>query len=577
MKATLAQIWRFLVIANKGPGKWISLGLLAVVVALKLVGIQISVRLLTWYADFYNALQKLDVPVAVQQAGVFFLLTGCSAGLYLAGKYLRQHLNIRWRRRLTEVLSERWLASRAYWMLHPSLAQPGGKDRPAVDNPDQRIAEDCNMFVEFILGTDSDMRNGVLDFVVSLVGLVTFATVLWNLSTFSLSFSLFGYAVEIPRYMVVAAPIYVAISTGLAHMLGRPLPGLLAERQKREADFRFSLMRLRENAAAVALHGGEAVERRVIDGRFDDLVNIWKRVINREFIFGLFQRPYFQTVLRIPMFIALPAFLAGHVTLGGLMQVSQAFANVVVAISWFIFNYKFISDLVATTKRLQVFLDASEAEGTRPPAIARSVSADGAVRISDFRLHTPDGRELLHVPHLVLTPGRHVWLSGPSGYGKSTLIKGLAGLWPYGSGHVEVPERVMFMPQQAYTPLGSLADAAAYPAEGASLSSAALDEMLKHVNLANRSPGDPNADGLSVGEQQRLAMIRILTAQPDWVFLDEATSALDLESEGATLATLARLLPRTTFVVVAHREPRGLGPLQRIEFPLTGLRVAAGA
>lgn len=574
MRATLKQIWRFLVVANRGPGKWASLGLLAFIVALKLVGIQIQVRLLTWYADFYNALQKLDMPVATRQAGVYFLLAGCSAGLYLAGKYMRQHLNIRWRRRLTDTLTERWLSSKAYWLLHPSLARPGEGGRPVVDNPDQRIAEDCNIFVEFILGTDSDMRSGVLDFAVSLVAFATYVTVLWNLSTFPLSFAAFGYDIEIPRYMIWAAPVYVAICTMLAHFLGRPLPGLLAEQQKREADFRFSLMRLRENAGAVALHGGESVERGIVDGRFEQLVGIWKRVINRELIFGLFQRPYFQTVLRIPMFIALPAFLAGHITLGGLMQVSQAFSNVVVSISWFIFNYKFISDLVATTKRLQVFLDAANGQAERPAAVARTVSTDGTVRVRDFHLHAPDGRELLEIPNLDLTPGRHVWLSGPSGLGKSTLIKAVAGLWPYASGAVELPEKTMFMPQQVYLPLGPLAVAAAYPADAATMPPAALDAMLGHVNLAHRNGADGEVGGLSVGEQQRLAMIRILAAEPDWVFIDEGTSALDIESENAVLATLARLLPRTTFVVVAHREPRGLGPLLRVELQRVQLRAA---
>ena len=384
MRNTIKAIWRLLCIAASGPRRWASFALLAFIIGCQIAGIQITLRLIQWSADFYNALQHLDAPAAVTQVGIFAGLIGISAALYLIGSFARQHLEIRWRQRLTDAVLERWLTAKAYWFLQPSL---GGM---SIDNPDQRIAEDCREFVESIL-------TKVLDFFISLIGLASFVTLLWQLSTFPLSFELFGHVFEIPRYMVWAAPVYVAIATGLTHALGRQMPGLLAERQQREADFRFALIRLRENAAAVALSGGEQSERRVLAHRYQSLVGNWRRVIAREFVYGLFQRPYFQTILRIPMFLALPAFLAGKVTLGGLMQVASAFQNTVTTLSWFVFNYKFASELAATTKRLHRFLDAIDSVDHLACGLRRTRSTTGALRIQDLSIFTPDQRLLLQI------------------------------------------------------------------------------------------------------------------------------------------------------------------------------------
>lgn len=553
MRNTLNAIWRLLRMAAGGPFRWAGFALLAFIIGCQIGGIQITLRLIQWSADFYNALQRLDAPAAVTQVGVFAGLIGISAGLHLVGTFARQHLQIRWRRQLTIAVLDKWLPAKAYWFLQPSL---GGA---SIDNPDQRIAEDCREFVESLL-------TKVLDFLISLIGLYAFVTLLWELSTFPLAFELFGSAVEIPRYMVWAAPLYVAIATGLTHALGRQMPGLLAEQQKREADFRFALMRLRENAAAVALSGGEPSERRTLDRRFQALVANWRQVIAREFIFGLFQRPYFQTVLRIPMFLALPAFLAGKVTLGGLMQVASAFQNTVTTLSWFVFNYKFVSDLVATTKRIQRFLH--EIDGVdrfeRPLQLTRS--SDGVLRIRDVSIFTPDQRPLLQIDELAINKGDTVWLSGASGLGKSTLLKALAGLWNFGEGRIELPGgNLCFMPQQVYMPLAPLVAAAAYPAEPDRVAPGTIEGLLRKTGLGHRlEAGDENAAGLSVGEQQRLALVRLILAKPDWAFLDEATSALDPESEKSVMSLLRSELPDTTFVIVAHREPAGLGKVRNV-------------
>lgn len=562
MRDILRQIWRFVWIASTGPGRYVSLLLLAVIIACQLAAIQVTLRQVQWSADFFNALQKIDAQAAVTQIGVFAILVAISATLYLVGRYCKRLLQFRWRQRLSEALLDRWTTTKAYWFLHPSLGSHN-----SIDNPDQRIAEDCNMFPEFILGSQDGVgRTGVLDFVMSLIGLVSYVILLWQLSTFALQFSLFGFDIDIPRYMVWAAPIYVVLSTALTHLLGRQLPGLLMEEQRREADFRYALVHLRENASAIALSNGDAADKKVIARRFDDLFGVWRRVIRREFIYGMFTRPYFQSVLRIPTFLALPAFLAGKVTLGGLTQLAMAFSNVVTTLSWLIFNYKFMSDLVATTRRLQGFMEATDDAGRPAGSLHRQISTGNEFAIRDLQIRAPDGRTLLGIPALSIAQGEMVWLSGASGLGKSTLLKTLAGLWPQADGHVTLPAgKIVFMPQQVYMPLESLRDAAVYPADPDSISTATVERLLRAVGLGARlDAGDDNASGLSVGEQQRLAIVRLIVAKPDWVFADEATSALDLQTERSVMALLKEELPQATIVLIAHRSPQGLDDIRHL-------------
>ena len=561
MTAILKQISRFVWIAATGPGSGTSLLLLVAIIACQLAAIQVTLRQVQWSADFYNALQKIDASAVITQIGVFAILVACASGLYLVGQYCKRVLQFRWRRRLSDTLLDRWTANKAYWFLHPSL---GGQAK--IDNPDQRIAEDCNMFAESVLGSKDGIRSGVLDFIMSLVGLVSYVMLLWQLSTFALQFSLFGIDIEIPRYMVWGAPIYVAIATALTHLLGRQLSGLLMEEQRREADFRFALVHLRENASAVALACGEAAERRTLSARFGDVVTIWHRVIRREFIYGLFSRPYFASVLRIPTFLALPAFLAGKVPLGGLMQLGQAFTNVVTTLSWLIFNYKFASDLVATTRRLQGFMDALDGAVPHTHALRREISGDGSLQVRDLVIRAPDGRALLDVPRLSITRGETVWLSGASGLGKSTLVKVLAGLWPHAEGQVTLPQgKLCFMPQQVYMPLSTLLSAAVYPAASDGVPRETVERLLRAVGLGPRlDAAEDNTSGMSVGEQQRLALVRLIVSKPDWIFADEATSALDTESESAMIALLRTELPDATFVIVAHREPQGFATVRRV-------------
>lgn len=421
----LRQIWRLVALCCATRDGRFGLILLAAVVGLKLVAIPVTVRLVAWSADFYNALQKLDVPAAIHQMGVFAVLTAIGAAAYLAASYLRKLLLIRWRRILTDALLSRWLGDKRFWRM--SLLGSAA----AVDNPDQRIAEDCQIFLERVLGEDGS-RHSAIDFVVSVVALASYVALLWQVSDYTLRFDLFGVAIEIPRYMVWAAPVYVVISTALTHWLGASLKGLMFEQQRREGDFRFALARLREEAEPVALAGGERAERAILDRRFEALAANWHRLIRRELILGAFTRPYFMTVLRIPMFLALPAFLAGKVTLGGLMQTASAFANVVTTLSWFIFSYRDLAELAATASRLDGFRRAMETADDG--AIELRTVASGALSWRGLTLRRPDGSVMIEVPDASFEAGPPIWIEAPSGTGKSTLIRAIAGLWTSGEG-----------------------------------------------------------------------------------------------------------------------------------------------
>jgi putative ATP-binding cassette transporter len=544
--------------------RWSARGLLLVIVALNLSLVGMSVVLNFWNRAIYNSLQDKDWHSFVEllfwyrpATDKVSLMPGfCGiAVVYITiavyRTYLRQWMLIRWRRWLTEHYLTRWLANRAYYRINlVSAAAADGNMRNGIgtDNPDQRIADDLDRFCN-----DSLVLS--LDFLSNIVSLFSFLSILWTLSG---SLEVLGFG--IPGYMVWVALLYSILGTWLTHLIGRPLALLNFNQQRLEANFRFALVRLRENVEGIALYRGEAEEHRGLSARFAAVVGNWWQIMQRTKKLNAFVAGFGQIADVFPIVVASPRYFSGVMTLGDLFQTSNAFGRVQGALSWFVDAYASLAQWRATVERLTSFQKAIEAAdaaiGSGPTVAA---DADGEYRIDEMTLALPNGQRLLADASFEFEPGQSVVISGRSGSGKSTLFRALAGIWPFGKGHVHRPAGTtsLFLPQRPYIPLGTLRHAVTYPAPASGFDDATVRDALRAAGLAHLEPRlddeDMWAQRLSGGEQQRLAMARALLSRPDWLFLDEATASLDPEAEAELYATLKERLPKTTFVSIAHR------------------------
>ncbi len=546
-RGVVRSLWRLTWPYFYSEQKWSARGLAVAVIALAVFSVFIDVKINTWYGRFYNALQEYDWATFWWEILVF----GGWAFAGLAGAvlqlYLRLVLLVRWRVWLTGRYLGDWLRERAYYTLQ--MRQLG------TDNPDQRIAEDVDSYI----GSTELLVLGLLD---SIMVLVSFSVILWTLSG-PLAVPLFGSEINIPGYMFWIALVYAIGGSFLIHWIGRPLIALTFQRQRLEADFRYSMVRLRENAEQVALYRGEADERRVFNVRFDRVIlNFWA-IITRQVKIVVFSNIYGQASVIVPFVAAAPTyFITRTFQLGGLMQTTSAFGRVQGAMSWFINAYISIAGWRATVDRLTTFTDAleeahalNEAQG----GIAVTTAADGQLHVRDVRLMQPDGKMLTQPIDFAVAPGESVLVRGPSGVGKTSLFRTMAGLTKFGSGAVDVPgtNRVLFLPQRPYLPIGTLRAAISYPAPAQGYTDAELVEALRAVGmpqLIDELDTDRNwAQTLSQGEQQRVAFARIFLNKPDWVFMDEATSALDDKSETALYHLVRKHLPGAAIVSIGHR------------------------
>ena len=517
--------------------------LLGCIIALTLGVVYMLVLLNQWNNSFYSALQNYDAKKIFDELIHFSWLAAIYILLAVYSYYLQQTLILNWRRWLTTRFIDIWLQNKTYYNL-----QMFGKD---TDNPDQRISEDVRQFVEMTLSFGIGILKAFCTF-------ASFVVILYNLSG-SLSFTFMGKTWTINGYMLWASLIYSVIGTYITHIVGRKLVKINFIQQKYEANFRFSMIRLRESAESVAFYRGEAQEGSVFKQRFKMLLdNFWK-LVNKQKQLVFLNSGYSQIAIIFPFVVAMNRYLTKEVTLGGLMQVASAFGRVQDSLSYFVDMYSSIAQWQAVVMRLTYFGRhmhevSQQAERFH---VERFAAAD-VVEVSNMQINLPDGKPLLENISFTLHPGHNVLIKGVSGSGKSTLLRAISGIWPFVDGKIFLPERdkLMFIPQKPYLPLGTLRAALNYPGNKP------IDdtELIYLMDLCQigylKDKLDLEADWshvLSVGEQQRLAFVRAHIQQPQWLFLDEATSALDEDTEATMYSLLQERLTQTTVVSVGHR------------------------
>jgi vitamin B12/bleomycin/antimicrobial peptide transport system ATP-binding/permease protein len=393
------------------------------------------------------------------------------------------------------------------------------------------------------------------------VTLVSFVVILWNLSA-ATPLMIGSKSFEVPGYLVWAALIYAIIGTWVTHLVGRPLVKLNFDQQRYEADFRFSLVRLRENAEQVTLLSGEEAEEGRLRDRFANVVRNWYGIMHRTKRLTFLTAGYNQVAIIFPFLVVSPVYFFGAMTLGGLMQVASAFGQVQSSLSFFVTAYTNIADWKAVLDRLAGFEASIDwARGLDQTAPRVELISDGgdALHVEDLAVSVPSGQEIVRVKDLSIELGERVLVTGPSGSGKTSLFRALGGVWPFGEGSIRIPKgaNLLVLPQRPYLPLGTLRGALAYPGPENSFTPKEIDEVIDAVGLSDlRDELDVTAywaDKLSGGEQQRLSIARALLQKPDWLFLDEATSALDEPAESELYRLLLTRLPNAAIVSIGHR------------------------
>ena len=543
-KQFVINVWRLTKSYWQSEEKKKAYLLLAAIIALTLGTVYVTVLLNSWSNAFYSALQEYRTDDIVAQMWQFTKLAFIFVIMAVYAYYLQKMLVINWRRWLTQRYIDEWLENKTYYRL-----QMFGVD---TDNPDQRISEDVRLFVEMTL----QFTIGLLK---AFTTLLSFIVILWELSG-PLSFAFLGTTWHIEGYLVWLALIYAVAGTWLTYKVGNKLVGYNYVQQRYEADFRFSMMRMRENAESVAFYAGEQHESAVLKGRFTTLLDNFWLIVRKQKQLIWINAIYSQLAVIFPLAIVLPRYFSRQMNLGGLMQISAAFARVQESLSYFVDMYATIAEWQAVVERLTGFglhMNAVKSENPQQD-LTREVSGDNCLTMAGMEVDLPNGKSILENIQTTLKPGINVLIKGPSGSGKSTILRAIAGIWPYVKGRLVSPEaeKIMFIPQKPYLPLGTLRDALLYPGK-----QERTDEELKHLMEAchigylskyMREEADWS-HVFSVGEQQRLAFVRAMVYQPSWLFMDESTSALDEATEAAMYQLLDEQMPNTTIVSVGHR------------------------
>jgi putative ATP-binding cassette transporter len=548
-KAFLGRAWALALPYFQSEEKWKARILLASIVALNLAFVYTLVLFNEWNRFFYDALQEKNYPVFIDQLIRYTVLAFIYIIIAVYRFYLTQHLEMGWRAWMTRHYLQRWLDHQVYYHLELTRYASLGPDQ-SPDNPDQRMQEDLKLFTTATVGLSMGLLN-------ALVTLASFVGILWALSG-EFTFTWSGEEFAIPGFMLWVAILYCAIGTVLTHYVGRRLIPLNYEQQRREADFRHNLIRVREYSEAIALDRGEAVEYRQLNLRFGHVLNNYVKLIDAQKRLTMFTASFSQASTVFPFIVAAPRFFSGAIQLGTVMQIASAFNRVQDSLSWFIDNYDSLAAWRATTDRLTHFEDAIRKAQQSAPL--QHDEATTGLQASELNLDLPTGSRLLAHTALQVHPGDSILLSGPSGSGKSTLFRALAGIWPLASGRVALPASSMFIPQRPYFPNAPLRDALAYPEPASKYDDETLRQALRDALLPQLvdqlDVTDAWSQKLSGGEQQRLALARVFLKKPAWIFADEATSALDEDAERTLYTRLLAMVKagNGAIVSIAHRQ-----------------------
>lgn len=510
---------------------------LLIALACDLINVYTTARLSDWSRDFFNSLQSRNLEEFMTQLGILCILASVSLVLFANQKFFCSKAILIWRRWLSAHYVNRWLSSKCYYR-ETGLGN--------LDNPDQRIAQDLQLFPALTI-------NMIFDFIDSIGSLGVFSVILWKLSD---QYIILGY--HVPGSLLWIAIVFVIVGTYFTHLIGKPLINLEKQSQKIEADYRYGLMRIRDNAKAIGAYGGELYEEKSLSERFKHVYTVWINMYIKRRHMNYFHSGYTQLSAYVPYIVAAPQYFAGAFQMGEIMQTVQAFGGVRVALSWFIFNYSSLAEWKATVDRLIQFENAiRKSEGQKNFIVKES--DEEKLLLKDIELILPDGKKLAYIPKLEINKGEHVALSGPSNAGKSTLLYTIKGLWGYGKGTIEKPKgKAIFLSQNPYLPIGTIAQVLTYPDEKLKLQDKDVLHALEKVKLDHLKGKIHEFNNweliLSGGEQQRLALARIWVQNPDWVYMDESLSATDIECRNEILKNIEKDFPNITIFAIHHDE-----------------------
>lgn len=539
--------WQLIKLYWQSEQKSAAYFLLIVLLTFTIVLVAFDVAFTTWYNYFYDALQDYDKRGAIDLLAIFCFMAGVYIVFAVYRYYVQQYLALKWRRWLTWQFLDRWLEKRSYYYLE--------NFDESTDNPDQRIQEDIGSLVQFSISL-------TMGLVSSFVTIFAFIYVLWRLSgVLVIPLGSLG-ALYIHGYLVWVGVLYAAVGTFFTFKIGRPLVGLNFEQQRREANFRFAAIDVRSHAEHVALYRGEQDQKNILKRIFAGVLDNWYAIILRQKLLLWFTAGYNQVSVIIPLIVALPNYFNKVFKLGGLIQALSAFGKIQDAFSFIVNSYTTIAEWRAVTKRLLTFLNHMyelDQRTTKQNKFSYIPSKHNEITVNNLSITTPQGNALLKNVNQQFIHGKHYVVKGRSGIGKSTFVRSLAGIWPFGSGEISTPkpDDIMFNSQTSYMPLGTLREALIFPDKVISIDDQELVRLLKESGLSHLV-NQLNAvsrwsEHLSPGELQRIAFVRILIHKPQWVFLDESTSSLDLEAENQLYLLLKKHLPNCSVISVGHR------------------------